>query len=88
MLDMKRASIRTIQHQLAAVISEVEQGNEIVITKHNRPVARLSPMTASHEKPSITPAAIRNYWRKRKLPPIVHSSVTHAELISDGRGDV
>jgi len=88
MLDMKSASMRTMQHQLAAMISQVEQGSEIVITKHNRPVARLSPITDAPAKTLVSPAAIRSYWRKRELPPLVRSSVTHAKLIADGRGDV
>lgn len=87
MLDMKSASIRTMQHQLATLISEVEKGGEIVITRHNRPVARLAPIASPAGPNAGTPAAVRNYWRKRPLPPIVRSAVTHAELIAAGRGD-
>lgn len=88
MLDMKSASIRTVQHQLAAMIAEVETGAEIVITRHGRAVARLSPVSTAGNPPATTPTAVRNYWRKRPLPPEARSSVTHAELIADGRGDV
>ena len=81
MLDMKRASIRTVQHQLAAMIAEVATGGEIVITRHGRPVARLAPVAPDN-------GSIRSYWRRRPLPPAVHSTVTHAELIADSRGPV
>lgn len=85
---MKTASIRTLQHQLAAMVAEVEKGAEIVITRHNRPVARLSPIAATVTSAVTTPAAIRSYWRRRPLPPAVRSAVTHADLVAEGRGEV
>ena len=90
MLDMKSASIRTVQHQLASLIAEVEKGGEIVITRHRRPVARLSPVApdAGSAAGAGSPAAIRSYWRRRPPPPAVRSTVTHAELVADGRGEV
>lgn len=87
MLDMKSASIRTVQHQLAAMIAEVEKGGEIVITRRNEPVARLMPVGGAPEKEGRNPAAVRAYWRKRRLPPSVSSNVSHADLIADGRGE-
>lgn len=88
MLDIKSVSIRTVQHQLAAVIAEVEKGAEIVITRHNRPVARLSPISSPVAPVPGSPAAIRAYWRRRPRPPAVRSAVTHAELVASGRGEV
>jgi len=90
MLDMKSASIRTVQHQLAAMIAEVETRGEIVITRHGRPVARLAPVAPDNGSPAAagSPAAIRSYWRRRQLPPAVQSTVTHDELVADSRGPV
>lgn len=88
MLDMKSASIRTVQHQLASMIAEVEKGGEIVITRHRRPVARLSPVGRSPGPAAVSAAAVRRYWRERPLSPAVRSSVTNAELVAAGRGDV
>ena len=88
MLDMKSASIRTVQHQLAAMIAEVEKGGEIVITRRNRPVARLMPLGGAPAQGSGTPAAVRTYWRNRRVPPAVHSPITHADLIAAGRSEV
>lgn len=88
MLDMKSASIRTVQHGLAAMIAEVEQGEEIIITRRNQPVARLLPIAQAEAPATGTPAGLRAYWRKRPLPPAIHSSLTHAELVAEGRGDV
>jgi prevent-host-death family protein len=41
---MKSATIRQVQHELAEVISEVQKGQEIAITKHGKVVARLVPV--------------------------------------------
>ncbi|UZD54984.1 type II toxin-antitoxin system Phd/YefM family antitoxin [Caldimonas aquatica] len=35
---------------LSALLDRVEQGEEVVITKHGRPVARLTPVAASREE--------------------------------------
>lgn len=43
MSNMKTASIRQVQHDLARVIAEVQKGQEIAVTKHGRVVARLVP---------------------------------------------
>jgi prevent-host-death family protein len=88
MLDMKTASIRTVQHQLASLVAEIEKGGEIVITRRNRPVARLTPIGLAAAPVAGTPAVVRAYWRRRPLPPAVRSEITHAELVAEGRGDV
>ncbi|MCX6937366.1 MAG: type II toxin-antitoxin system prevent-host-death family antitoxin [Verrucomicrobia bacterium] len=86
---MKSASIRSVQHGLAAMIAEVEQGEEIIITRRNHPVARLSPITpAVVASAAETPATLRDYWRQRPLPPAVRSTLTHADLVAEGRGDL
>lgn len=87
-LDMKSASIRTVQHQLAAMISEVEKGREIIITRRNQPVARLMPVGSVSQQQKVMPATVRAYWRNRRLPPSVNTSVSHADLIANGRGEV
>jgi antitoxin (DNA-binding transcriptional repressor) of toxin-antitoxin stability system len=85
---VRTVSIRTVQHQLASMIAEVEKGAEIVNTRHRRPVARLSPIARGSAPAAPSPAAIRRYWRARPMPPAVKSSVSNAELISAGRGDL
>ena len=43
---MKTASISVTKNQLSALIEQVRQGETILITDHDRPVARLTPMGA------------------------------------------
>ena len=44
-MDMKRISIRDLRARLSATVAEAESGETIVITRHNRPVAKLCPST-------------------------------------------
>lgn len=52
-LHMKTVSLRDMQHHLSEVMRHVDQGNEVLVTRRNRPVARLSP---------VRPAAIIAAW--------------------------
>jgi len=41
---MKQVSIQDLKAKLSMVIAEVESGTTIVVTRHNAPVAQLSPV--------------------------------------------
>ena len=52
---MKTFSARQANHEFSALLARAERGEEILITKHNKPVAVLSPyrapaMTAERKK--------------------------------------
>ena len=40
---MKRISIQDLKGHLSAIVAEAESGDTILITRHNEPVAQLSP---------------------------------------------
>jgi prevent-host-death family protein len=40
---MKMVSIQELKAKLSAIVAEAESGDTIVITRHNSPVAQLSP---------------------------------------------
>jgi prevent-host-death family protein len=48
---MRAVNIYEAKTQLSALIQAVEQGEEVVITNRNRPVARLVPAAPRREKP-------------------------------------
>ena len=41
---MKRISIQDLKATLSTAVAEAESGSPIVITRHNEPVAQLSPL--------------------------------------------
>jgi prevent-host-death family protein len=43
---MKLVSIQDLKARLSAVVAEAESGDTIIITRHNAPVAQLSPARA------------------------------------------
>ncbi len=45
MLDMIKASIRQLQHHLSEVMRYVDHGDEVLITRRNRVVAKIVPAT-------------------------------------------
>jgi antitoxin (DNA-binding transcriptional repressor) of toxin-antitoxin stability system len=42
---MKRVSIQDLKSGLSAAVAEVEAGQTLLVTRHNRVVARLAPVT-------------------------------------------
>lgn len=53
MLHMKSVTLRHMQHHLSDVIRHVDQGNEVLVTRRRRAIARLVP---------LQPAATRIPW--------------------------
>ena len=53
MLHMKSVTLRHMQHHLSDVIRHVDQGNEVLVTRRRRAVARLVP---------VSPANTRAKW--------------------------
>ena len=45
MSNMKTATIRDVQHNLSKILRWVEDGEEVVVTKHKRIVANIVPST-------------------------------------------
>ncbi len=68
------------QHNLAALLREVERGQTLVITNRRRPVARLSPVRADKvDFPDFKARASRTWgspWR----------GASSAELLEESRG--
>jgi prevent-host-death family protein len=47
---MKTASVREVQHNLAAVLEMVSRGQEIAVTKRGRVIARIVPARDRRER--------------------------------------
>ncbi len=64
LLDMKMASVREVQHHLRKVLAWVEKGEEVQITRRNKPIARIVPAEV-HSSPVLFPdfeARARKIW--------------------------
>jgi len=56
---MKTASVRQVQHNLAAVLDLVSRGQEIAVTKRGRIVARIVPAREARESLAWPDSATR-----------------------------
>jgi len=74
---MHRINIREVRERLSTLISEVEHGEEIVITRRGRAVAILTPVKDRPRLPDRT--TLRD-----SLPA---SKTTSAELVRAGRDE-
>lgn len=82
---MQSVTIREAQHNLAAFLRQVEAGEEIVIRRRNRPVARL--VAVEPEAPAKVDWSHLTEWRRclwggRNVP----GKPMH-EIVSEARGD-
>lgn len=51
MLNMKKASVREIQHHFSDILRRIEEGEEVYITKRNRIVAKIVPQNDMQNGP-------------------------------------
>lgn len=60
---MRTAGVREARQNLSGLLDEVKRGQEILITEHGRPVAKLVPASPLRGKPRLDFAALR-----RRMP--------------------
>ena len=82
MLDMRTASIRHVQHNLAAILKCVEAGEEVRVTRRHAVVARIVPERDEHrvQHPDFVLRA-RQVWRK------VPRGTSLSRMVIDARED-
>jgi prevent-host-death family protein len=68
--------IRELRAGLSRFVERVKQGEEIVVTEHGRPVARIVPMNGERKidrlirEGVVIPARSSTGWRPEKLVPV------------------
>jgi antitoxin (DNA-binding transcriptional repressor) of toxin-antitoxin stability system len=67
MSNMKKATIREVQHNLSKVLQWVEDGEEVQVTRRDRIVAKIVPADRGAEKPKWPDFSARAeaIWGKR-----------------------
>lgn len=79
--NMKRASVREVQHNLAEILSWVERGQEVRVFRRRKLIARLvPPIPEAIESPDFLTRA-QAIWKKKPRGKRL------CELVSEGRGD-
>jgi prevent-host-death family protein len=78
---MKYAPINELKQDLASIIAEAEAGSDVVITRHNKPVARLTHLDDEHLHRGAN-------FGKAKLKPVVKGKTAgrYLQLLEEDRG--
>ncbi len=83
---MQNVSIREVQHNLAAYIHRVEKGEEIQISKRNRPVAMIVPIQVQRSDKKVDWDAhfqeIRSLFKGRTV-----KGKPMDKIVADARGE-
>lgn len=77
---MKKVGIYEAKTHLARILDEVERGETITITRHGRPIAKLSPIDVMKRPVAEVIADIRANRKGRTL-----GGLSIKELIEEGR---
>lgn len=70
-------SIATAREQLDELVHRVEAGEEIILTRDGRSVARIGPVPAAKPEDSARPARGSKEWRER-IDEITRQAVANA----------
>lgn len=84
---METATIREVQHNLAAYVRRVEQGEEIVIRRRNRAVARLVPSEETATRPRKVDWSDMYEFRRRIWGDKPAPGKPTSEMVYESRGD-
>lgn len=76
---MKKMSVRDARENFASLLTQVEQeGEEITILRHGKPVARVTRLEETSAVPFISRASLRN-----RLPPMRETAAKSVSALRD-----
>lgn len=84
MSNMKTATVREVQHGLATVLSQVQKGQEIAVTKHGKVIAHIVPATRAKSRLRWPDSANR---MKQLMSGATLTGATPSEVIRELRGE-
>jgi prevent-host-death family protein len=90
MSNMKTATVREVQHGLASVLSQVQNGQEIAVTKHGKVIARIVPATRTKGRlrwPDSAASLKQLKQLKQLMSGATLTGATPSEIIRELRGE-
>ena len=84
---MARYSVADAKAGLPRLINQVLAGEEVIITRHGRPVVELRPATTAPKPANASAALERLLSRRATLPPGAPTSVELLNLMYDEPND-
>ncbi len=71
MTHMKTVTLRQMQHNLSEIVRQIDHGEEIVVTRRGRPMARLVPIIPQKTRAEWPDFAARAVRAKRSLSDVI-----------------
>jgi prevent-host-death family protein len=84
MSNVKTATVREVQHGLAGVLSEVQKGQQIGVTKHGKVIARIVPVARAKGRLRWPDSALR---MKQLMSGAAVTGVPPSEIVRELRGE-
>ncbi len=85
--------VRELKNQLSSFLDRVKAGEEITVTEHGRPIARLTGVTGDTDHMAelvaagvIQPAATQRRKLPAKLVKVIGGAATITDLAAEQRG--
>jgi len=84
-MAMESVSVATLKSNLSRYLAAVKKGEEVVVTSHRHPIARILPMEKAVSDLKIIPAK-KPVSSLRKIKGLNLQADLLAELLADRRG--
>lgn len=84
MTDMRQVSVRSLQRETASILEIVSRGEEIVVTKRNKIIARILP-PENYSKPPLS-SDFKNRFSKALIQTKTGTQ-SPAEILRYSRGE-
>jgi antitoxin (DNA-binding transcriptional repressor) of toxin-antitoxin stability system len=78
---MKKVPMHGLKQGLASIVAEAQAGNDVLITKHNKPIARLTRPDSEHLHRG-------SQFGKTRLKPVVKGKTAgrYLQMLEEDRG--
>jgi prevent-host-death family protein len=84
---MERVSISRLKDQLSAYLKKVEEGQTLIVTDRNKPVARLEPISRNEsESDRIARLVAQGVLTQPKAPPLSIAEIRRRRPVVLGAG--
>lgn len=82
---MDEVGILDARNNLSALVERVEKGDEVIITRHGKPVVKLTAIDADEERAKRREAIRQIREMRQSISPNALDGTSIKELINEGR---
>jgi prevent-host-death family protein len=84
---MRSVKIAELKDRLSEHLRAVEQGDEVIVTDRNRPIARIVPIAEAHARATLIAAQVPFSTVRHRTWSAAAWELSSDELLQEERGD-